>query len=303
VGQNAIEEIDYAPASSTGTENYGWRCMEGNNCTGLAGCTCNAASLTDPIHTYSHSGGACSVTGGYVYRGDDVPGLGGTYFFADYCSNRIWSLRYDGSMVSGFTDRTAELVPNIGTINQVTSFGQDAEGEMYLVDQGGEIFKIGRECIAPGDCTQVFCNADDNALDFCPCGNAGSKDTGCDIAQLTGGVKAVVLAQDTVGNGATIQGMGFGSMQSPTALVIRSTGLDPNGPQVFGDGVRCIATSPLVRLAASTASGGTSTHTFGHGAGAGPGLFFYQLWFRNTLMSYCDPAAAYNLSSGTTLLW
>ena len=69
VGQNAHEEIDFQPVTSTGAENYGWRCMEGFSCTGLSGCTCNDASLTLPIHDYSHAGGNCSVTGGYVYRG------------------------------------------------------------------------------------------------------------------------------------------------------------------------------------------------------------------------------------------
>jgi len=82
VGQNAWEEIDFQPASSAGGENYGWRCMEGFNCTGNSGCDCNGTTLTPPIHEYGHNLG-CSVTGGIVYRGP-INSLSGTYFFGDY---------------------------------------------------------------------------------------------------------------------------------------------------------------------------------------------------------------------------
>ena len=82
VGQNAWEEINFQPASSAGGENYGWRCMEGDHCTGLSGCACNSTTLVDPIQEYSHSFG-CSVTGGYVYRGSAIPALQGTYFYAE----------------------------------------------------------------------------------------------------------------------------------------------------------------------------------------------------------------------------
>jgi hypothetical protein len=71
---------------------------------------------------------------------------------------------------------------------------------------------------------------------------------------------------------------------------------------VFGDGLRCIG-APLVRLAATLASGGVSTHAFGHGPSAGAGTFYYQLWFRSTPLSYCDATSAFNLSSGVTLTW
>jgi glucose/arabinose dehydrogenase len=143
VGQDAREEIDFQSVNSTGGENYGWRCMEGLRCTGLSGCTCNDASLTLPIHDYTHSDG-CSVIGGYVYRGNAIPDLQGTYFFADYCSNHIWSFRYDGTTMTEFTDRSAELAPGGGlNITSIVSFGEDAFGEMYICDSsGGELFKI-----------------------------------------------------------------------------------------------------------------------------------------------------------------
>ncbi len=150
VGQGVIEEINFQPAGLAGGRNYGWRCMEGNNCTGLSGCTCNSPTLTQPIHTYSHAGVHCSITGGYVYRGCAIPDLQGVYFFADYCSNTIWSFRYNGA-VAEFTNRTAELVPDVGTITNIVSFGEDAYGELYILDQAGEIFKIMPD-VAPTDC-------------------------------------------------------------------------------------------------------------------------------------------------------
>ncbi|MCA9292291.1 MAG: PQQ-dependent sugar dehydrogenase [Phycisphaerales bacterium] len=157
VGQNVIEEIDFQPASSTGGENYGWRCMEGLDCTTLSGCTCNAPTLELPFQTYTHGGAPfrCSITGGYVYRGCAIPDLRGTYFYADYCSNQIWSLRYDGMTVTEFMDRSAELDTPAFTINSITSFGEDAFGEMYICDLGGEIYRIIPEPGQLGDCCAI----------------------------------------------------------------------------------------------------------------------------------------------------
>ncbi|MHC5024413.1 MAG: PQQ-dependent sugar dehydrogenase [Planctomycetota bacterium] len=142
VGQFSWEEVSFQPASSTGGENYGWRCMEAEHCTGLSGCTCNAPDLVLPIHEYGHGEG-CSITGGNVYRGSAIPTLQGTYFFADFCSNTIWSFRYDGNTVTEFTDRTAELDPPGGdTIVSITSFGEDAAGEMYICERNGAVYRI-----------------------------------------------------------------------------------------------------------------------------------------------------------------
>lgn len=143
VGEGAREEVSWQSGDSSGGENYGWRCMEGKACTGLSGCTCNSPGLTIPLHDYSHSGGNCSITGGYVYRGADIPELDGTYFYADFCTGRIWSFKRNGNGVTQLVERTAELRPQTGeTINNVTSFGEDDRGEIYIVDKDGEIFKI-----------------------------------------------------------------------------------------------------------------------------------------------------------------
>jgi len=147
VGQNAWEEISFQKADSTGGENYGWRCREGAHNFNFSG-TCGSQTFVEPFQEYSHGGSPfrCSITGGYVYRGCDIPTLDGTYFYADYCSNQIWSLKYnrDTGAVSEFTDRTNELdPPSFFAITSITSFGEDMRGEMYICDQnGGEVFKI-----------------------------------------------------------------------------------------------------------------------------------------------------------------
>ena len=100
-------------------------------------------SYVTPIHEYQHSqpGGGCSVIGGHVYRGCAIPDLKGTYFFGDYCSARIWSFRYDGNTLTEFKDRGSELDPG-SNIKLITSFGEDARGELYIITIGGDIWKI-----------------------------------------------------------------------------------------------------------------------------------------------------------------
>jgi glucose/arabinose dehydrogenase len=155
VGQSSFEEIDFQPASSTGGENYGWRLLEGNQCFNPPS-NCDPGGLTDPIHEYTHGGtpNRCSITGGYVYRGSLMPDLQGTYFFADFCSGQIWSFRYDGMNISEFTDRTAELDPGGDlSIDEISSFGEDRNGELYLVDLDGEVYKIFEDiCEADFNC-------------------------------------------------------------------------------------------------------------------------------------------------------
>jgi glucose/arabinose dehydrogenase len=161
VGQFAWEEISFQSAASPGGENYGWDCTEGNACpvSGCAAgaCGCADADLVSPFHVYSHSLG-CSITGGYVYRGCAVPDLQGTYFFADYCSARIWSGRYDGTGFTDFMDRTVELDPGALSISNIASFGEDLRGEVYICDQsGGEVFRI-----IPADYTPLYADIDCN---------------------------------------------------------------------------------------------------------------------------------------------
>jgi glucose/arabinose dehydrogenase len=140
VGQNAREEINRVPAGVGGL-NFGWRCMEANQCTGLSGCTCNAATLTLPIHFYLQgSSTGFSITGGYVYRGSAICGFQGHYIFADYVTNKIWSFKYQNGSVGTVTDRTAQLSSGLAG---VASFGEDALGELYIASRdGGTIHRI-----------------------------------------------------------------------------------------------------------------------------------------------------------------
>ncbi len=165
VGQNAWEEIDFQPANSGGGENYGWRCYEANAPFNTGGCP-PSNTLVFPIHDYSLAGSPCAVTGGYVYRGCAIPDLQGTYFFADFCSRRIWSFRYDAGAgtVNEFTDRTFELAPAGASITTISSFGEDANGELYICDMnGGEIFKIIPDGVPPVPCT-CYADCDENGV-------------------------------------------------------------------------------------------------------------------------------------------
>src|SRR5262249_45080145 len=111
VGQSDREEIDFDPAPGGG-HNYGGRGMEGTLCQGPAACpvpACGDPLYEPPVYEYDHSNGQCAVMGGVVYRGCAIPDLQGTYFFADYCANKIWSFRLVGGQVTEFTDRTLEL--------------------------------------------------------------------------------------------------------------------------------------------------------------------------------------------------
>ena len=149
VGDGLWEEIDFQSAVSNGAENYGWPCMEGNHCTSSGGCTCNGPNLRRPIHEYHHSMG-CSIVGGYVYRGAAIPALVGHYLYADFCTNKVWSFIYNGSQVSNLTDRTAELdPPGPEAIANIVSFGQDANGELYICTLSGSVYRIDSTCPEP----------------------------------------------------------------------------------------------------------------------------------------------------------
>ncbi len=145
VGQNAVEEVDFEPNGTPGGRNYGWRCTEGTSNTGLTGCTFGSPTLTAPIRTYGHnSAGGYSITGGRVYRGCAMPDMQGIYFYVDYSTNNSWSFRMVNGVVTEFVTRNAELQTSVGgqTVNQVVAFGEDAKGELYMADHGGQIYKI-----------------------------------------------------------------------------------------------------------------------------------------------------------------
>jgi glucose/arabinose dehydrogenase len=148
VGYDAREEIDFEAAGGAGGTNFGWRCREGtlahaaSTTIPCGSCDHPACPLTPPIHEYGHSTGRC-VIGGYVYRGCAVPALRGAYFFADYANGRVWSLRRGADGGAVVTEHTDELVPAEGSIDKVSSFGEDGRGELYVLDRAqGELFRI-----------------------------------------------------------------------------------------------------------------------------------------------------------------
>lgn len=125
VGQGEVEEIDLIEAG----DNLGWRRMEGSTCFNPS-TGCQTGSLVLPIHEYTHTGGRISVTGGYVYRGSQFPNMFGKYFFADYGTGEIWSLEETSPGVW-------EETPELDTSFQISSFGEDEEGELYVCQFNG----------------------------------------------------------------------------------------------------------------------------------------------------------------------
>jgi len=156
VGQNCWEEIDYAPASSPGGENFGWRQMEGEHCFDPAdpsdcdpnGVTCGASppcghpSLTLPILEYGRTGGGCAVIGGPVYRGCRMPAFDGTYFYGDFCAGFVKSFEVSSGAAVNEDDWSDELDPANTLPFGLTGFGTDGQGEIYIVNRDGVVLKV-----------------------------------------------------------------------------------------------------------------------------------------------------------------
>jgi glucose/arabinose dehydrogenase len=132
VGQSRWEEVHIAGVKDAGL-NYGWNRMEGPDCYRRE--ECDQTGLTLPAYAYSHSEG-CSITGGHVYRGTQIPALVGHYFFSDYCEGWLRSFKYENGAVS---DRRQWDVGNLGN---VLSFGEDAAGELYVLSDSGTVYRI-----------------------------------------------------------------------------------------------------------------------------------------------------------------
>jgi glucose/arabinose dehydrogenase len=138
VGQNEREEINVSPGPTNAGRglNYGWRLMEGTLCFNPSS-NCDSGNLTRPVLDYPHFSGACSVTGGYVYRGA-VPALRGTYFYADFCAGFVKSFRYQNGQPAEQQEWPLLSPPG----SSITSFGEDAAGELYITTQDGGLFKF-----------------------------------------------------------------------------------------------------------------------------------------------------------------
>jgi glucose/arabinose dehydrogenase len=136
VGQGDWEEIDYRAHAQIATlANYGWKAFEGR--ARYSDTPLGPGQLVAPVYVYSHDGGSCSVTGGYVYRGRAVPAAVGRYFFGDYCSGIVWSLRIEDG-------RAVDVRREPFRVGTLTSFGEDVAGELYLTTETGRILRLAR---------------------------------------------------------------------------------------------------------------------------------------------------------------
>ena len=143
VGQNTEEEVDFQPASSLGGENYGWNVLEGNLCFNPSINCVPPARYAPPIAVYDHGvndSNGCSITGGGVYRGAAYLRLQGIYFYGDYCTGKIWGLKYSNGW---------QYQPLLDTSLWISTFGEDEAGNLYLADHSsGVIYQIVDRMIA-----------------------------------------------------------------------------------------------------------------------------------------------------------
>jgi glucose/arabinose dehydrogenase len=141
VGQNLFEYVYVAPADKLVGHNYGWNITEGFHC--FQAKKCDAKGLTPPVMEYDHKQG-CSISGGYVYRGKALPELQGIYFYADYCTALVRSFRWKDGKATDSWDWKAALDPE-SQLARLAGFGEDQDGELYLVTHEGPIFKFVRK--------------------------------------------------------------------------------------------------------------------------------------------------------------
>ncbi|GGG57420.1 PQQ-dependent sugar dehydrogenase [Epilithonimonas arachidiradicis] len=173
VGQGEIEEINRVSATTPGI-NYGWRCYEGNDPYNTTGCP-NASTMTFPIAQYDHSGGKCSITGGYLYRGNLYTDLIGKYVFADYCSGQI-----------GVMDTSNTIVWSPSFSANFTTFGEDNQKQLYIA-AGNTIYKIKTNNLAVSDINQPdFLITPNPAREKIYLKNMNGKNISAEILDLTG---------------------------------------------------------------------------------------------------------------------
>ena len=228
VGQDNWEEVNVQPASSAGGENYGWRCYEGNSTYNTSGCG-PIGTYDFPVFVYPHNftTGGISLTGGFVYRGTGNPTLYGKYIFCDYLSGNWWTLEDNGS---GYT------VTPLGPLQAlISTFGEDAEGELYAGNLStGQIYKIVENC------------------------SAGSLVTGLDAVVL--GPNTVSLAWDALPNalgyqinGREVGAPGFSKIQT-TATQRTVSILNPSTNYEWFVRARCLDASTTGASALKTFS-------------------------------------------------
>ena len=231
VGQDHWEEIDIGQKGA----NYGWNTFEGPDLR-PGGDPLTGGQAVAPIYAYDHTVGH-SVTGGYVYRGEGEA-LQGQYFFADFVQNKIFTLRFNGSSWVA-TERTSQIVPDVGMVNSPSSFGEDARGNLYLVDFGGEIFKLA-PMVASADQADILRGLGGNDMLFGGSGNdtlegGPGADTliggsGMDTADYSASAAAVSVNLLTgLGSGGDAQGDVLGGIENIVGSAFNDTLTCDNG--------------------------------------------------------------------------
>jgi glucose/arabinose dehydrogenase len=223
VGQSAREEVNYVPSPKSAGLNFGWRCYEGELPYNTNGCE-PFANYYAPAFTYDRTTtGGRSITGGYVYRGTQYPDLYGYYVCADYVSRNFWMLK---------PGDTLEVIPQLGLLASVVSFGEDINGELYLTSLNGNVYKVGSQCtdlvldslkITDATCEQAangsiqaFISTENGPLTY----QWSIPGTGETLSGLSPG-KYTLRAQNQIGCWLTATAeVGFGNVEAP--VIIRS---------------------------------------------------------------------------------
>ena len=264
VGQDHWEEIDIGQKGA----NYGWNTFEGPDLY-PGGDPLTGGPAVAPIYAYDHTVGH-SITGGYVYRGEGEA-LQGQYFFADFIQNKVFTLRFNGSSWVA-TERTSQIIPDVGTVNSPSSFGEDARGNLYLVDFGGEIFKL-TPMVASADQADILRGLGGNDMLFGGSGNdtlegGPGADTliggpGMDTADYSASAAAVSVNLLTgLGSGGDAQGDILGGIENIVGSAFNDTLTGDNGGNAL-DG----------RSGNDTLLGGAGSDTLAGGAGADTFVF------------------------------
>ena len=237
VGQTAREEINVHPAGAPGGINYGWRLREGTIATPSGGVGGSAPGATDPVYEYPRTGSdfaGTSVTGGYIYRGPD-PTLRGKYIFGDYGSGRYWM--FDPADPIGTRQIiSGMLIPDVGSLTSPVSFGEDAVGNLYIVNFGsfssatGSIYRIRTNALVPGDFdADASVDDDDLAIWLAGFGTSGGASAGNGDANGDGDVdgRDFLLWQRNYGDSALNLPLTASSnaVPEPTAVALLLGGL------------------------------------------------------------------------------
>ncbi|HFQ92912.1 MAG TPA: DUF11 domain-containing protein [Anaerolineae bacterium] len=212
VGENSWEEVNWQAAGSAGGQNYGWPCYEANAAYNLTGCA-PAGSYTFPIFAYDHNNGNCSVTGGYIYRGSRYPAMQGHYLLADFCSGAAWSLSRENDVWQSNSYNLSLTFP--------TTFGQDRDGELYVLEHDGALSHIAENSPLPAL----------SILKSGPAESAPGAPIIYEISVTNNGAAAAtnLLITDTIPAGASLLNIGNGGAVNGDVVSWQTAALAPGG--------------------------------------------------------------------------